>query len=102
MSVASFETFGSGSFGGPLGGPVGFGGPLGVRPAPRGRRRRPAGAPEMKAPMHPQGAPMWPKATHGGRRTPPMGAEGPQLAKRACPPRRGLEGEPRSGSNFYI
>ena len=34
-----------------------------------------------------------------GRR-PPMGAEGPQLAKRACPPRRGLEGEPRSGSNF--
>ena len=26
--------------------------------------------------------------------------EGPQLAKRACPPRRGLEGEPRSGSNF--
>ena len=31
MSVASFETFGSGSFGGPLGGPVGFGGPLGVR-----------------------------------------------------------------------
>ena len=35
----------------------------------------------------------------GGRR-PPIGAEGPQLAKRACPPRRGLEGEPRSGSNF--
>ena len=31
MYVASFETFGSGSFGGPLGGPVGFGGPLGVR-----------------------------------------------------------------------
>ena len=31
VSVASFETFGSGSFGGPLGGPVGFGGPLGVR-----------------------------------------------------------------------
>ena len=29
--VASFETFGSGSFGGPLRGPVGFGGPLGVR-----------------------------------------------------------------------
>ena len=29
MCVASFETFGSGSFGGPLGGPVGFGGPLG-------------------------------------------------------------------------
>ena len=28
------------------------------------------------------------------------GAVGPQLAKRACPPRRGLEGEPRSGSNF--
>ena len=36
--------------------------------------------------LRPQGAPMWPKA--------------PQLAKRACPPRRGLEGEPRSGSNF--
>ena len=35
----------------------------------------------------------------GGRR-PPIGAEGPQLAKRACPPRRRLEGEPRSGSNF--
>ena len=31
MFVASFETFGSGSFGGPLGGPVGFGGPLRVR-----------------------------------------------------------------------
>ena len=31
MYVASFETFGSGSFGGPLEGPVGFGGPLGVR-----------------------------------------------------------------------
>ena len=31
LYVASFETFGSGSFGGPLGGPVGFGGPLGVR-----------------------------------------------------------------------
>ena len=31
MYVASFETFGSGSFGGPLGGPVGFGGLLGVR-----------------------------------------------------------------------
>ena len=52
MCVASFETFGSGSFGGPLGvrwvlvvlrwssgGPVGFGDPA------RGRRRRPAGAP---------------------------------------------------------
>ena len=25
LSVPSFETFGSGSFGGPLGGPVGFG-----------------------------------------------------------------------------
>ena len=44
LYVASFETFGSGSFGGPLGGPVSFGGPLGVRPEPRGRRRRPAGA----------------------------------------------------------
>ena len=31
LFVASFETFGSGSFGGPLEGPVGFGGPLGVR-----------------------------------------------------------------------
>ena len=31
LFVASFETFGSGSFGGPLRGPVGFGGPLGVR-----------------------------------------------------------------------
>ena len=31
LFVASFETFGSGSFGGPLGGSVGFGGPLGVR-----------------------------------------------------------------------
>ena len=61
LSVASFETFGSGSFGGPLGGPVGFGGPLGVR---------------------------W------------GGPKAPQLAKRACPPRGGLEGEPRSGSNF--
>ena len=29
MSVASFETFGSGSFGGPVVGLVGFGGPLG-------------------------------------------------------------------------
>ena len=28
----------------------------------------------------------------GGRR-PPIGAEGPQLAKRACPPRRGRENE---------
>ena len=28
------------------------------------------------------------------------GPKAPQLAKRACPPRRGLEGEPRSGSNF--
>ena len=45
MCVASFETFRSGSFGGPLGGPVGVGGPLGVQPEPRGRRRRPAGAP---------------------------------------------------------
>ena len=39
-----------------------------------------------------RGYTRWPKATHR--------AEGPQLAKRACPPRRGLEGEPRSGSNF--
>ena len=31
MCVASFETFESGSFGGPVGGTVGFGGPLGVR-----------------------------------------------------------------------
>ena len=31
LFVASFETFASGSFGGPLRGPVGFGGPLGVR-----------------------------------------------------------------------
>ena len=31
LYVASFETFGSGSFGGPLEGLVGFGGPLGVR-----------------------------------------------------------------------
>ena len=30
----------------------------------------------------------------------PWGPKAPQLAKRACPPRRGLEGEPRSGSNF--
>ena len=30
----------------------------------------------------------------------PGGPKAPQLAKRACPPRRGLEGEPRSGSNF--
>ena len=29
--VTSFETIGSGSFGGPLGGPVGFGGPSVVR-----------------------------------------------------------------------
>ena len=29
LYVASFETFGSGSFGGPVVGPVGFGGPLG-------------------------------------------------------------------------
>ena len=28
------------------------------------------------------------------------GPKAPQLAKRACPPRRGLEGEPRSCSNF--
>ena len=28
------------------------------------------------------------------------GPKAPQLAKRACPPRRGLEGEPHSGSNF--
>ena len=34
----------------------------------------------------------------GGRR-PLMGADGPQLAKRACIP-QGLEEEPRSGSNF--
>ena len=31
LYVASFETFGFGSLGGLLGGPVGFGGPLGVR-----------------------------------------------------------------------
>ena len=37
MYVASFETFGSGSFGGPLVGPVGFGGPLRVRPGHFGR-----------------------------------------------------------------
>ena len=30
----------------------------------------------------------------------PWGPKAIQLAKRACPPRRGLEGEPRSGSNF--
>ena len=85
------------SFGGPLGGPVGFGGPLGIRPGvaagrlePRGRRLT-AGALELKASVRPQGAPMWPKATHGGLWP---------LVKRACPPRRGLEGEPRSGSNF--
>ena len=30
----------------------------------------------------------------------PWGPKAPQLAKGACPPRRGLEGEPRSGSNF--
>ena len=29
--------------------------------------------------------------TCGCGRRPPMGAEGPQLAQRACPPRRGLE-----------
>ena len=56
---ASFETFGSGSFGGPLGGPVGFGGPLVVL---WGSGRSPT---DIDA--------MWPKATYGGRR--------PQLAK---------------------
>ena len=45
------------------------------RPEPRGRRRLPAGAPELKAPMRPQGAPMWPKATHGGRRPPSSRSE---------------------------
>ena len=29
-----------------------------------------------------------------------LGAEGPQLAKQACPPRRGPEGKLRSGLNF--
>ena len=43
--LASYETFGSGSFGGPLGGPVGFGGPLGVRCVLEvGGREGPAGA----------------------------------------------------------
>ena len=39
-------TFGSGSFGGPVGGPVGFGGPLGVRwgGGEQGRGAGPAGA----------------------------------------------------------
>ena len=42
MYVASFETFGSGSFGGPREVPVGFAGPLGVRWG--GGRGGPAGA----------------------------------------------------------
>ena len=50
LYVASFETFGSGSFGGPLGGPVGFGGPLGVWwGREEGRPRRGLGGP--KAPQ---------------------------------------------------
>ena len=82
VSVTSFETFGSGSLGGPLGGPVGFGGPLGVRPEPRGRRRRPAGAPrkslpapELKSPIRPQGA--------------LMGAEGPPAREASVPAPQG-------------
>ena len=68
LFVPSFETFGSGSFGGPLRGPVGFGGPLVVRWV----------------------LVLW--GFGGG------GGGGP--AERACLPRRGLEGGPRSCSNF--
>ena len=36
----------------------------------------------------------------GGELEGGWGLKAPQLAKLECPPCRGLEGEPRSGSNF--
>ena len=42
---------------------------------------------------------LW-RGEGGGGRGGGRGPKAPQLAKRACPPRSGLEGEPRSGSNF--
>ena len=68
---ASFETFGSGSFGGPV-----------VVKTPTGSHSGSFGG------------------LLGDIRSNRSNRKSPQIAKRACPPRRDLEGEPRSGKNF--